>query len=95
MRPSPWPTTYRIDPGIKREVVIAAIKGLKWHPDEWKSLQVAANFFDKRAETPATYCAFLKRSKAGFWPPSAVLFWQLIIATQRFFQSHQPGPGSF
>jgi hypothetical protein len=95
MRPSLWPATYRINPGVNREKVIEAINGLRWDPDEWSSLQVAANLVDKRAETPKSYCDFLKRSEAEFWSPASVLFWQLIIVMHQFYQDHQPGPGGF
>lgn len=95
MRPSAWPENYLIDPGVSREEVIAAINAALWHPEEWKALRVAANLDDKRAETPKSYCAFLKSSKAEFWSPASVLFWKLIIVSQNFYQDHQAGPGSF
>ena len=84
-----------MDPGITKSQVISAIKDLRWDLDEWRALRVAANLWDRRSETPESYLAFLKRSKVQFWTPESVLFWQLLLVTQRFHQSHQPGPGSF
>ncbi len=95
MRNAPWPQTYRIDPAVEKAEVVEAIKGLCWDPEEWQALRVAANLESERSETPESYAAFLKRSKARFWPPQDVLLWQLILVTQRFYRDQQFGPGSF
>lgn len=95
MRSSLWPESYRMDPDVSREEVIAAINAIRWHPEEWKALQVAANLNHKKAETPKTYSDFLKRSKSRFWSPASVLFWKLIIVSERFYRENQPGPGGF
>ena len=95
MRKSPWPHTYRTDPGMAGGTVITAINEMRWNKEEWQALRVAANLDDERSESPESYAAFLKRSKAQFWPPESILFWRLVITTQRFYQEHQPGPGSF
>jgi len=95
MRSFPWPASHRIDPAVSKDAVISAINGMYWHQDEWRALQVVANLNDSRAHTPKSYVAFLKRSKARFWSPSSVLFWWLIITTQRFYEENQVGPGSF
>jgi len=80
---------------VNKGTVIAAINGIYWHQDEWRALQVVANLHNSRAETLKSYVAFLKRNKVGFWSPPPVLFWKLIITTQRFYEEHQARPGSF
>lgn len=95
MRNTPWPGSHRIDPAMKKDDVIAAIRGMHWDPEEWEALRVAANLEGERSETPESYSAFLKRSKAGFWSPQDVLFWHLLIVTHNFYRDHQVGPGSF
>ena len=95
MRQKPWPDSYRFEPSIAKEDVVKAIKGLRWNPEQWQALRVAANLTDPRSETPESYVAFLKRSKAQFWSPENVLFWLLVVTTQRFHQDSAPGPASF
>lgn len=51
MRNPPWPATYRIDPSMVNDEVIRVIKGMRWDPQEWQALRVAANLADERSET--------------------------------------------
>jgi hypothetical protein len=95
IRHAPWPDGHRIDPRMAKDDVVRAIDGKLWHLKEWQALRVAANLSDERSDTPESYRAFLKRSKAGFWTPENVLFWKLIVTTQRFYLEQAPGPGSF
>lgn len=68
---------------------------MRWTDEEWNALRVVANLDGNQSRTPGSYVAFLSRSRAQFWAPEHVLFWQLIITTYNFYKEHQPGPGSF
>ena len=55
MRKSPWPHTYRTDPGMAAGTVITAINEMRWNQEEWQALRVAANLDDERSESPESY----------------------------------------
>lgn len=95
MGKSMWPASFRMDPGMSVQGVLQAIRQTRWDAKEWHALRVVASLDDERSKTPVSYAAYLSRSRAQFWAPEHVLFWQLIITTHNFYKEHQPGPGSF
>ena len=47
MRKSPWPHTYRTDPGMAAGTVITAINEMRWNQEEWQALRVGPCVFNR------------------------------------------------